>query len=103
MVKRLSVYGDYQTTKWVTTKQRIWIQRRDGIRQRYWYNTRVQVNVEESGRYEFYGTGKDLAKAVRLAEHYMPRGYVEVDARDFIENPEEYGVPGEWIWRERES
>jgi hypothetical protein len=67
MVKRLSVYGDYQTTTWVPTKQRTWTQRVDGIWQRYWYKTRVQINVEESGRYEFYGTGKDLAKAVRLA------------------------------------
>jgi len=84
-------------------KQRSWIQRRDGVWQRYWYKTRVKVTVEESGRYEFYGRGRDLYRAVRLAQHYMPKGYVEVEARDFIENPEEYGVPGEWIWREIES
>jgi len=103
VVKRLSVYGDYETTKWVIMKQRSWIQRRDGVWQRYWYKTRVKVTVEESGRYEFYGRGRDLYRAVRLAQHYMPKGYVEVEARDFIENPEEYGVPGEWIWREIES
>jgi hypothetical protein len=103
LVKRLSVYGDYETTKWVITKQRTLIQRRDGIWQRYWYKTKVKVTVEESRRYEFYGKGKDLYEAVRLAHPYMPRGYVEVDARDFIEDPEEYGVPGEWVWREVES
>ena len=48
-------------------------------------------------------TSSTHARAVRLVHHYMPKGYVEVDARDFIENPEEYGVPGEWIWREVES
>ena len=103
MVKRLSVYGDYETSKWVIRKQRSWIRRRDGVWQRYWYKTRVKVTVEESGRYEFYGRGRDLYRAVRLSQHYMPKGYVEVEARDFIENPEKYGVEGEWIWREVES
>jgi hypothetical protein len=84
-------------------KQRSWIKRRDGVWQRYWYKTRVKVTVEGSGRYEFYGKGRDLSRAVRLAQHYMPKGYVEVEARDFIENPEMYGVEGEWIWREVES
>ena len=103
MVKRLSVYGDYETTKWVTTKQRVLIQRLDGIWQHYWKKVRVKIIYEASGRYEFYGSGRDLYKAVRLAHHYMPKGYVEVDAGDFIENPEDYGVPGEWVWREVES
>lgn len=103
MVKRLSVYGDYETSKWVIRKQRSYIQRRDGVWQRYWYKTKVKVIVEASGRYEFYGTGRDLAKAVRLAQQYMPRGYIEVDARDFIENPEKFGIKGEWTWREVES
>ena len=100
MVKRLSIYGDYETSKWVIQKQRSYIQRRDGVWQRYWYKTKVKVVVEDKGRYGFYGRGRDLYQAVRLAQHYMPRGYVEVDARDFIENPEKFGVEGEWIWRE---
>jgi len=103
VVKRLSVYGDYETTEWVTVKQRSWIQRVDGVWQRYWKKTRVPVTVERSGRYEFTGTGKDLYRAVKLAHHYMPRGYVEVDARDFLENPEDYGVLGEWVDRDIES
>lgn len=103
MVKRLAVYGDYETTKIRMMKQRVWTLRRDGIRQHYWKWTKVRVIVEDSGRYEFTGTGRDLQRAVILAQRYMPRGYVEVDARDFIEDPEEYGVLGEWVWREAES
>ena len=103
MVKRSSIYGDYETSKWVLEKQRSWIQRRDGVWQRYWYKTKVKVVIEESGRYEFYGRGRDLSRAVRLAHQYMPKGYIEVEARDFIENPEKYGVPGRWIWCEVES
>ena len=30
-------------------------------------------------------------KAVRLAHKYMPNGYVEVDAQDFLREPEKYG------------
>ena len=67
MVKRLSVYGEFETSKLVLRKQRTWIQRRDGVWQRYWYKTKVKVTVEESGRYEFYGRGRDLYRAVRLA------------------------------------
>lgn len=52
------------------------------------------------GRYEFHGKGRDLYHAVILAQQYMPKGYVEVEARDFIEDPDEYGVLGRWILRE---
>ena len=44
------------------------------------------------GRYEFYGTGRDLYRAVALAQQYMPRGYVDVEAEDFIDDPEAYGM-----------
>ena len=103
MVKRLSVYGDYETTEVITVKQRVLIQRIDGIWQHYRKKTRVRITVEKGGRYEFTGTGRDLYRAVKLANYYMPRGYVEVDARDFLENPEKYGVPGVWVDRDVES
>jgi hypothetical protein len=33
----------------------------------------------------------------------MPRGYVNVDAKKFLENPDDYGFEGEWIEKEVES
>lgn len=103
MVKRIAVYGDYETSKVVVAKQPVWIRRMDGVVQRYWKKTRVKVVVQESGRYEFYGSGKDLYRAVALAHRYMPRGYVTVDAVDFVDDPGAYGVPGEWVWVEKDS
>jgi hypothetical protein len=47
--------------------------------------------------YEFYGRGRDLYHAIRIATKHPPNGYVDVDARDFIENPQEYCVSGAWI------
>ena len=104
LVKRIAVYGDFETIKWVYRKQPVWIMRRDGIRQRYWKYKTVQIIItDQRGRYEFYGRGRDLAKAVRLAHRYMPDGYIEVDALDFLENPSEYGTIGQWVWRDIES
>ena len=103
MVKRVAVYGDYEVSKVVRRKQPVWILRRDGVVQRYWKWTDVRVIIHGRGRYEFYGSGRDLLRAVRLALRYMPDGYVEVDAVDFIDDPEEYGTIGEWVWREIES
>jgi len=77
--------------------------RRDGIIQRYHKWIRVRVITEAKGRYEFYGRGRDLRRAVEIAIHNPPDGYVNVDALDFIENPHEYCVSGEWIWYEIES
>ena len=56
-----------------------------------------------SARYEFYGNGKDLAKAVRLAlSGIVPRWenpHVECSARAFLNNPYKYGEDGEWVNR----
>jgi hypothetical protein len=56
-----------------------------------------------SARYEFYGNGKDLAKAVRLAlSGIVPRWekpHVECSARAFLNNPYRYGEDGEWVDR----
>ncbi len=53
--------------------------------------------VVKKGRYEFHGRGKDLYRAVREAQHTMPRDYIDISAEEFLEHPEEYGVEGEWI------
>ena len=55
-----------------------------------------------SSRYEFCdSTGKDLAKAIRLAfsgivpRHELP--FVKCSARDFLKNPYFYGEKGVWL------
>ena len=56
-----------------------------------------------SARFEFYGSGKDLAKAIRLAvSGIVPRWedpFVECSARDFVKDPYRYGEKGEWVAR----
>ena len=101
MVKKIAVYGSYEAKVFV--KQRYWKKRKDGIKQRYWKKTKRMKKVEASGRYEFYGKGKDLYKAVVKAHQYMPKGFVTVSAEKFVENPEKYGFEGEWVEREVES
>lgn len=56
-----------------------------------------------SARFEFYGNGKDLAKAVRLASSgIVPRWedpFVECSARAFSNNPYKFGERGMWVDR----
>jgi hypothetical protein len=56
-----------------------------------------------SARFEFYGSGKDLAKAVRLAYNgIVPRceyPFVEVSASAFLSNSYKYGEEGFWTER----
>lgn len=101
MVKKIAVYGSYEAK--VPSKQRYWIKRKDGIRQRYWRKTRRTKTVESKGRYEFSGKGKDLYKAVIKAHQVMPKGFVDVSAEEFLKHPEKYGLEGEWIDREIKS
>jgi len=70
VVKRIAVYGDYETSNVVRLKQAVWIRRMDGVVQRYWKYTDVKIVIQGRGRYEFYGKGRDLAEAVRLAPVY---------------------------------
>ncbi|MGQ9515075.1 MAG: hypothetical protein ACUVTL_08530, partial [Thermoproteota archaeon] len=60
-----------------------------------WKKTKRFKRAEGKGRYEFYGKGGDLYKAVVLAQKYMPKDYVTVSAERFIERPESYGFEGE--------
>lgn len=56
-----------------------------------------------SARFEFYGNGKDLAKAIGLTlSGIVPRfenPFVECSARAFLKNPYKYGEDGEWVDR----
>jgi len=97
-----AVYGAYETR--IPVKQRYWKLRKDGWKQRYWIRTkRMKRVVSTSGRFEFHGKGKDLYKAVMKATRYIPKGFVDVSAVEFVEHPEEYGVEGEWVEWEVES
>jgi hypothetical protein len=95
MVKGIAVYGSFVTYEPV--RQRYWIRRKDGILQRYWKKTSRMKKVVKKGRYEFYGTGKELMKAVIQAKDRVPKGYVEVSAEKFLKAPEKFGDDGYWI------
>ena len=84
-------------------RQRYWKKRKDGISQRYWKKTKNTKVVVSDGRYEFYGRGRDLYRAVILAHRYMPKGFVTVSASKFVGDPEKYGFEGRWIEREIDS
>jgi hypothetical protein len=101
MVKQIAVYGFYMAK--VPVKQRYWKKRKDGFRQRYWKQTKRKKTVETSGRYEFHGTGKALYEAVVKAHRIVPKGFVTVSAEKFVDQPEDYGLAGEWIEKEIES
>lgn len=101
MVRRIAVYGTYQAK--VPFKQRVWKKRIDGIRQRYWKKTKRRKSVEAKGRYEFTGSGRELYQAVLKAQQVMPKGFVTVSAKKFLQNPKKYGYSGSWIERDVES
>ncbi len=101
VVKSIAVYGSYKAK--VPVRQRYWKRRKDGIKQRYWKKTTRKKMVVASGRYEFYGKGKDLYKALLKAQKIMPKGYVKVAAEKFVKKPQDYGFEGVWIDSEVES
>ena len=101
MVKKIAVYGSYDTK--VPVRQRYWKRRKDGIKQRYWKTTTRMKRATLKGRYEFHGTGRDLYKAVRKAYYQPPKGYIDVPAERFLKDPARYGVEGSWVDRDVES
>ena len=105
MAKRIAIYGVYETKVNVKQRYHKWIYKngKKWYKRRVWKKTRRLKKVERSGRYEFWGKGKDLYKAVKKAHEYMPKGYITVQAEKFVENPEKYGFEGEWVEREVES
>ena len=40
---------------------------------------------------------------MKKAHELMPKGFIDVSAEEFLENPEKYGFEGSWIEREVES
>ena len=61
---------------------------------------------KRSRRYEFAGRGRDLYRAVRLAQSIVPSNknrFVTVSAREFLSRPFHYGVRGVWVDKEIES
>ena len=101
MVKKIAMYGTYRTR--IPEKELRWKTRRDGIRQRYWYNTGKIDEVILDGRFEFVGTGRDLYRAVNLAitRYYVPRNqFMVVPADEFLENPMKFSRKGVWIMRD---
>jgi hypothetical protein len=96
LVKKIAIYGAYETQEPVW--QRYWHVRKDGIRQRYWHKTtRMKKVVKDDGRFEFKGSGKDLYQAIIKAKGRVPKGYVDVDAKEFIANPDQFSDEGEWV------
>jgi hypothetical protein len=110
LAKKIAVYGTYEAKIPVRQRYWKWIYHRKGskagqkwYKRRVWKKTTRTKKVVMSGRYEFYGRGKDLYKAVILAQRYMPKGFVDVSAEKFLKYPERYGLEGFWIDKEVES
>jgi hypothetical protein len=95
MPSEVAVYGTYEA--FVPVRQRYWVVRNDGVKQRYWKNTTRTKKTVMKGRYEFSGSGKDLYKAVVEAHDTVPKGYIRVQAKQFTKNPNKYGYEGIWI------
>jgi hypothetical protein len=53
--------------------------------------------IMSDGRFEFHRKGKDLYGAVARARYYIPKGFVDVAAEEFLEHPERYSSRGEWV------
>jgi hypothetical protein len=101
LTKKIAIYGSYEAQ--VPVRQRFWKKRSDGVRQRYWKKTRRTKKEHIKGRYEFNGTGKELSQAVYESNSIVPKGYIDVSARKFLENPLNYGFEGIWLDREVSS
>lgn len=55
-------------------------------------------------RYDFYGSGRDLYRAIRFAHNFVPKArFVSVSAREFLSHPWRYGEWEFWVDREIES
>lgn len=107
-MKGISVYGAFEASEPVYQRYRVWCYHRTGplagekwYKRRVWKKTsRMRKVVRTDGRYEFTGTGKELMRAVIEARRRVPFDYIEVEAKEFVEHPEKYGEPGEWVeWR----
>jgi hypothetical protein len=110
MAKKIAVYGSYVAKVPVRQRYHKWIYRRKGAKagqrwykRRVWKTTSRMKKVVTSGRYEFYGKGRDLYKAIVISLNIVPKGFVDVSAERFLRDPMRYGYEGKWIDREVES
>ena len=103
-VKMIAVYGHYSTE--VNVLERVWKTRKDGIKQRYWVQSGRTEIQSFSGRFEFHGTGRNLARAVMMTDHLVPRPrkrFQVVSAKEFLSKPYKFARQGYWVMREVES
>ena len=82
LTKKIAVYGTYEAKIPVRQRYWKWIYHRKGskagqkwYKKRVWKKTKRMRKAVMSGRYEFHGRGRDLYKAVILAQRYMPKGF----------------------------
>jgi len=95
LTKKIAVYGRYEAKVPVRQRYWKWIYHRTGpaagqkwYQRRVWKKTkRMKKTVRSDARYEFHGKGRELYKAVILAHRFMPKGFIEVSAKRFLEHP----------------
>ena len=107
MTKKIAMYGSYVAKVPVRQRYVKWIYHRRGAaagqkwyKRRVWKITKRMKKVVMSGRYEFYGGGRDLYKAILKALRIVPKGFVDVSAKKFLSDPMKYGYEGFWLDRE---
>ena len=107
LTKKIAMYGSYIAKVPVRQRYWKWIYHRKGpeagqrwYKRRVWKKTKRMKKVVMSGRYEFYGKGRDLYRAIIQALTIVPKGYIIVSAEKFLSHPEKYGYEGKWIDRE---
>jgi hypothetical protein len=113
LVKSVALYGTFK--KKIPIKQRYWkwVYHRTGSKAgQKWYKRRFWVypkgrtkTIIMKGRFEFYGSGKELFQAIKMAVvYYVPKKKtVFVNAEDFVRYPLEYGDYGTWLDYDVES
>ncbi len=97
----ISVYGRFITKIPVNYA---WVLDDDGIYRKRQLRRPIVTEREGYGRYEFYGSGKDLYRAVRLACRFVPiLRFTQVEASEFLDHPWYYGTRGRWITKHVDS
>ena len=114
MPKEIAIYGPFVISKQASHRQRFWkwIYHRKGpeagerwYKKRVWRTIKRVREVRGKGRFELHGTGRDLMRSIIdiKYEPLVPKGYIRVSAREFLENPDEYSMEGFWLDIEIES
>jgi hypothetical protein len=99
IIEKIGAFG-----REVNELERVLKTRKDGIQQHYWVKTGRRVIVTTEGRIGFYGPGYDIAQAIAMTDHIVPKkSYMVIPAREFIKNPWKFGKPGRWIWSDVQS